>query len=265
MGSLVVNGTTRLQEVFNAADDTGDFDLDEARHEGQIIQFFEQAFEWHNMTYLFYPYFWAKESRHHKKMLAHDEDPAMRDFLSAGAARVVLPVPVEYEDAVLNFFETNEIWNGGEPPLIDDPEYISIAEELKQGRTNSFNSPIYYEGAGTPPPFIVDEWEVKMPTSLVLLQEDGTLPEFPAGLFETDAAALLDQAVQAQGQGANWRNSVVDLLLLYGVANAEVEANRRAFASQEGYTGDADTDAIASVDSWSYFYVLNEVNLNGMP
>jgi hypothetical protein len=178
---------------------------------------------------------------------------------------VVVPVPVDYEDAVLNFFETNEIWNGGEPPQIDDPEYVSIAEELKQGRTNSFNTPIYYESAGTPPPFIIDEWEEKLPTSLVMLQADAVLPKFPLGLFETDVAGLLDAAVQATGTGANWRNSIVDLLTLYGVQNPGQEASRRAFAADQGYPGDPDTDAIASVDSWSYFYVIGQINLNGLP
>jgi hypothetical protein len=265
MGALVVAGQTRFGEILNAADSTGNFDLGEARIEGMIIQFFEQAFEWHNMTWLLYPYFWANRSRHHAKLLAEDHDPAMRDFYGAGAARVVVPVPVDYEDAVLNFFETNEIWNGGEPPQIDDPEYVSIAEELKQGRTNSFNTPIYYESAGTPPPFIIDEWEEKLPTSLVMLQADAVLPKFPLGLFETDVAGLLDAAVQATGTGANWRNSIVDLLTLYGVQNPGQEASRRAFAADQGYPGDPDTDAIASVDSWSYFYVIGQINLNGLP
>jgi hypothetical protein len=264
MGELVVAGQTRVGEIFNAADSTGNFNLAEARIEGMIIQFFEQAFEWHNMTWLLYPYFWANSSRQHAKLLAEDHDPAMRDFYAAGAARVVVPVPVDYEDAVLNFFETNEIWNGGEPPQIDDPEYVSIAEELKQGRTNSFNTPIYYESAGTPPPFIIDEWEEKLPTSLVMLQADSALPKFPSGLFETDVAGLLDAAVQATGTGANWRNSIVDLLTLYGVQNADQEANRRGFAAGQGYPGDPDKDAVASVDSWSYFFVIGQINLNGL-
>lgn len=265
MGILIVDGMVRFGEIFDAADDTGDFDLEEARAEGMITQFFEQAFEWHNMTWHLYPYFWAKQSRQHGKLLAEDVDPKMRNFLSAGAARVVVPVPDVYEDAVLNFFNTNEIWSGGEPPMIDDPEYISIAEELKQGRENSFNSPIYYEGAGTPPPFIIDEWEVKLPTSLVKLQSGDALPSFPAGLFETDTARLLDQKAVATGSGVDWRNSIVELLTLFGVVSPEDEAVRRAFANDSGYPGDHNSDAIASIDQWSYFFVLNHVDLNGLP
>ncbi len=265
MGELIVDGTVRTNEVFDAADATGDFDLDEARIEGKIIQFFEQAFEWHNMTWLLYPYMWAHSSRQHHKLLAEDPDPAMREFLGSGAARVVVPVPVAYEDAVLNYFETNEIWNGGDSPIVDDPQYVSIAEELKQGRTNSFNSPIYYESASTPPPFIIDEWEVKLPTSLVKLQADDVLPTFPVGLGETDPSVLLDAAVQTTGKGAGWRNSIIDLLTLFGVANGQNEAVRRSFAEDNGYTGDADTDVIASIDNWSYFYVMSSISLNGMP
>lgn len=254
----------RTNEVFDVADATGDFDLDEARIEGQIIQFFEQAFEWHNVTWLLYPYMWAHPSRQHKKLLAEDTDPAIRGFIGSGAARVVVPVPVEYEDAVMNFFETNEIWNGGNSPVVDDPQYLSIAEELKQGRTNSFNSPIYYESASTPPPFIVDEWEVKLRTSMVKLQSDDALPSFPVGLGETDPSVLLDAAVLSSGKGSNWRTSIVDLLTLFGVSNADDEATRRSFATDNGYTGDPDTDAIASIDSWSYFFVMSSIALNGL-
>ncbi|GAB4576859.1 MAG: hypothetical protein Tsb0019_02670 [Roseibium sp.] len=263
MAEVTVAGRVRRNEVFNAADSTGDFNLHEARIEGQIIQFFEQAFDWHNMTWLLYPYFWASPRNQHQKMLAENEDPEMREFLAAGAARVVIPVPEAYETAVLHFFKTNEIWTGGEPPLLNDPEYISIAEELKRGRTDSFNTPIHYEGAGTPPPFIIDEWEVKLPTSLVMLQDNDDLPVFQTGLSETNAAALLDAKAAATGTGSTWRNSVVALLTLYGVQRVD-EAGRRTFATQAGYPGDAANAPISSVDQWSYFHVLNAIEANGL-
>src|SRR5262249_54556251 len=40
-----------------------ELDFDEAEAEGRYIQFFEQAFEWNNMTYLFYPYFWNRKAQ----------------------------------------------------------------------------------------------------------------------------------------------------------------------------------------------------------
>jgi hypothetical protein len=34
-----------------------------ALDEGRFIEFFEQAFEWEQITYLFYPYFWGRKSK----------------------------------------------------------------------------------------------------------------------------------------------------------------------------------------------------------
>ena len=43
-------------------DEPPDFDIFDAVGEGKPIQFFEQAFEWENITYLFYPYFWGRRT-----------------------------------------------------------------------------------------------------------------------------------------------------------------------------------------------------------
>ena len=61
-----VGGVWRSSEAFNAMQTTGqygypDFDIDEATVEGKMIQFFEQAFEWENMTYLLYPFIWGRK------------------------------------------------------------------------------------------------------------------------------------------------------------------------------------------------------------
>ena len=61
-----VGGAWRYDEKFDAMQANGssgwpEFNVAEALTEGRIIQFFEQAFEWNNVTYLFYPYFWGRE------------------------------------------------------------------------------------------------------------------------------------------------------------------------------------------------------------
>jgi hypothetical protein len=74
---------------------------------------------------------------------------------------------------VLNYLSTEQPpadpWNGGSAPIINDPLYISLAAELREangGRT-----------AGEP----VDEpWQIKVPTSLVILQADAVLPNYTA-------------------------------------------------------------------------------------
>jgi len=49
-----------------------------------------------------------------------------------------------------------QIWNGGQTPILGNPLYLSIVEELKEQE--------YY---------IEDVWETVVPTNLVALQENG--------------------------------------------------------------------------------------------
>ncbi len=152
-----------------SGDNPPDFELHQAVREGQTIQFFEQAFEWENLTYLFYPYFWGRQSQWIGKITNYDEDPLFTQFLQAGSARVVVPVHPAYNDAVMYFLENNgAIWNGGQPPRLNDPMFISLADELR-------NLTDDLQGA-TPEG---DPWQVILPTTLVYLQKDATLPTFP--------------------------------------------------------------------------------------
>ena len=150
-------------------DNPPDFELHQAVREGQTVQFFEQAFEWENLTYLFYPYFWGRQSQWIAKITNYDEDPLFTQFLQAGSARVVVPVHPAYNDAVMYYLENNgAIWNGGEPPRLNDPMFISLADELR-------NLTDDLQGA-TPEG---DPWQVILPTTLVYLQKDAALPIHP--------------------------------------------------------------------------------------
>jgi hypothetical protein len=80
---------------------------------------------------------------------------------------VVIPVHPAYNDAVLHYVETGAMWNGGEPPHIDDPLFISIVEELKAATDDL---------AGAVPEG--EPWKVVVPTTLTYLQADSTLPDF---------------------------------------------------------------------------------------
>jgi hypothetical protein len=122
----------------------------------QSAKFFEQAFDWDIMSYLFYPYFWGKKCSWREVYKLDDNDSVFRGFLQAGMARVVVPVKPNYEEAVMYYLETKEVWNGGEPPLISDPLYEAIAFDLSQ------------EGPTT----VGDPWETRVPSSLNILQKD---------------------------------------------------------------------------------------------
>jgi hypothetical protein len=139
--------------------------LTKADAEGKYIRFFEQAFEWEHMMYLFYPYFWGRKVNWVNRALLQDVDPEFAEFLKAGSARVVVPVRPGFEAALAHFMDTGEIWEGADPPTLTSPLYVSIIEEIKE-RTQAPGTEIA-QG---------DPWDVRLPTTLVRLRPDGSLP-----------------------------------------------------------------------------------------
>ncbi|WP_375605589.1 hypothetical protein [Flavobacterium davisii] len=107
--------------------------------------------------------------------ISESMDPLFKSFLQSGMARVIVTVRPGFEDAVQFFLETGIIWNGGEVPVIGDPLYMSIVDEMR--------APV-----GKPQG---KYWITKLPTTLTILQDKSTglaveqpLPIFP----ETDPA-----------------------------------------------------------------------------
>ena len=140
-----------------------EFDLDDAEQEGKYVQFMEQAFEWEQMTYINYPYFWGRKTNWLETQSLSDTDPKFEAFLKAGYAKVNMPVRPGYEDAVMYFINSGgEIWKGGEAPVINDPMYVSIAEELSEPEGEQ----------------VGEEWETKVATNLVMINQESKLPSF---------------------------------------------------------------------------------------
>ena len=156
-------------EAFNAMKDSvpplgyPEFNDPESIHEGRYIQFFEQAFEWQNMTYQFYPYFWGRKEKWPEMMQFEDNDPLFTKFLQAGSARVIVPVRPGYENLIFHYLASGgEIWQGGEVPKVENELFLSISEELEDPDFTDEGEP----------------WEIRIPTSLVMLQQnDGGLPD----------------------------------------------------------------------------------------
>jgi hypothetical protein len=142
-----------------------ELDLAEADPEGRYIRFFEQAFEWEQMMYLFYPYYWGRKDNWLGRSQLQDVDPQFAEFLRSGAARLVIPVRPGFETAIAHFLDTGEIWDGANPPLLSSPLYVSIIQEIKERD----------EAPGTEV-LQGDPWDVRLPTTLVRLRPDGSLP-----------------------------------------------------------------------------------------
>jgi hypothetical protein len=162
--------TQQWYDAFNATLDgqPPTFDLVDAVAEGSYIRFFEQAFEWDQLQFVFYPYFWARKSTWVKRFTRQDIDPQFLDFLRAGSARVVVPVRPGFEVAITHFMETGKLWNGaGQPPAINSPEYVSIIDEIRE-RTGAPQGEIP----------VGDPWDARVPTALVLVRPASDLPKW---------------------------------------------------------------------------------------
>jgi hypothetical protein len=162
--------TQQWYDAFNATNDAEPptFNLLDAAAEGSYIRFFEQAFEWDQAQWVFYPYFWSRKDTWIDRFLKQEIDPEFRDFLRAGSARVVAPVRPGFELAVTHFLETGKLWGGeGEPPQINSPLYVSIIDEIRE-RTGAPKGEIP----------VGDPWETHVPTALVLVRPKSDLPKW---------------------------------------------------------------------------------------
>ncbi|MEV8597341.1 hypothetical protein [Streptomyces sp. NPDC052012] len=138
--------------------------LDIARRKGRYVQFLEQAFEWHQLACICYPYFWATPPRWVELMNRSDRaDPFLSEFLQAGSARVLLAVTPKYDCAVMHYLDTGEPWFGDDAPVIGDPLFIPLFQELRRQQDDR---------AGAVPDG--EHWDFTLPTSLVYLEDSST-------------------------------------------------------------------------------------------
>ncbi|MFZ3116729.1 MAG: hypothetical protein WA159_00265 [Variovorax sp.] len=158
------NGFAAIQDDPQSGGPTAD--IIQADKIARAVLFFEQAFEWEQLTYRFYEYFWGRKERWKKDLLLDDKNDQFRAFLSAGSARLVLPVRPGFEKLVANYFETGVIANDDDVPDVTSPEYLPILTEIK----DELSAPGTEKAYGP-------AWEVTVPTTLVMLQgADGQLP-----------------------------------------------------------------------------------------
>ncbi|WP_428070719.1 hypothetical protein [Chryseobacterium gambrini] len=175
-----LNSNTLGYESTNALNDNTKMDNfqvylnDNLDQYAALAKFMEQAFEWEIMDYTFYPYYWANRKSWQEFYLTESMDPLFRSFLQAGMARIIVTVKPGFEAAVQFFMETGIIWNGGAVPVIGDPMYMSIVDEMRQP-------------TGVPQG---KYWITRVPTTLTILQDSSTGlpvdPLHPLPLFRED-------------------------------------------------------------------------------
>jgi hypothetical protein len=142
-----------------------EIDVPVAMEYGEQLAFFEQAFQWDNMTYLFYPYFWGEKNDWDERLLETDPDPVFEAFRKAGSSRVQVPVRPGFERAILYYLDTNKIWGGRDAPVVGSPLYVPIVAEIAESLDQTLDTAVPYG----------DPWEFSVPTSLVVLDSDTSI------------------------------------------------------------------------------------------
>jgi hypothetical protein len=140
------------------------YSIAKARDAAPVIQFLEQGLEWGNLTYVPYPYYWARGSEWDDLSGIEAADPTFGAFLRAGSVRVVVPARPGFELAILHWLVYQEPFFGDPMPLPDKDLYVSVATEIRD-----LTRPPEDGDPG-------DCWETRLPTTLMWLDGEATLP-----------------------------------------------------------------------------------------
>ena len=127
----------------------------------KYVKFFERAFDWDKMTYVFHPYYWADECDWAELLQIKHIDPIHQAFFQSGMAEIVVPIKCEMSLAVAYYIETGDIEDSEDlvPADLGDA-YVSLANELQD-----CDAEVVVEGT----------WDSRLPTSLTILQKDSAM------------------------------------------------------------------------------------------
>lgn len=142
---------------------------------GVATEYMERAFEWENLTYTFHPYYHSSKqtttsdpSRTAPAMNWGDKihlqgisDSEFADFLKAGAVTVLVPARPEFAERLIHFDEYRVVADHVEPLFTADYWVNALIEEVRAKGIDSIHD-AKKEG---------NSWKVRIPTSLVLLQD----------------------------------------------------------------------------------------------
>ncbi len=95
---------------FDAVSTVGDHqELVGSRVEAQapVTNLFEGAFDWDDMSYFLFPYYWGRRSAWRFRRALQHPNARHQDFLRAGAARCIVPVKPGYEERMLAYLSSS--------------------------------------------------------------------------------------------------------------------------------------------------------------
>lgn len=219
------NQNNQTTESFTGTDINVTDKLDQY---AELIKFMEQAFEWNIMSYFFYPYYWGNRNNWSKMYQNDNNDPTFRAFLQSGMARVIVTVKPGFENAVQMYLATGKLWNGGEVPVIGDPMYLSIVDELRETEGKK-------QGKA---------WPTRIPTTLTILQAESIGLKVDRALpFNNNLSDFEDPT--AVPQGSNFELSDAQIGQSENMTGKKIQ-----FAFKEMFTYNTISDLANTGDSF---------------
>ncbi len=76
---------------------------------GEYIKFVQNAIDWDHVTVFLYPYFWDSAWNERSKLFLEHPDAVHREFLRAGAARVIIAIQPGYEKDVVSLLDQGQL------------------------------------------------------------------------------------------------------------------------------------------------------------
>ena len=95
---------------------------------GEYIKFIQTAIDWDNVMVFLYPYFWDTIWHEREKLFLNHPELVHREFLRAGAARVILAIQPGFEEQVISLLDQGQLGNlPGQSRFTAAVEYVQSA------------------------------------------------------------------------------------------------------------------------------------------
>ena len=94
---------------------------------GEYIKFVQNAIDWDHVTVFLYPYFWDNAWHAREKLFLEHPDAAHREFLRAGAARVIIAIQPGFEEQVVSLLDKGRLG-----ALAPKSRFASVIADVQQ-------------------------------------------------------------------------------------------------------------------------------------
>ena len=156
-----IDGTPLVMDPKEGPMTEGHLPIDRKRLDPLAVEvrFAEQAFEWANMSFTLYPYYWNEPNQWANLVSLKHADPLHANFLRSGIARVLVPVRLNFEESVRDFvYRGRPALYSTEPANITDDRWLPLHQEMREATQRRQKGDIE-----------IDTWSTRLSTPLVML------------------------------------------------------------------------------------------------